>query len=260
MTVSSIVSVPFRGQVIEAQKDGETVKVALKPICENLGIGYESQYNRLLRQPWATISMMNMVAADGRQRDMVAVDRRTFTMWLATIDTRRVRSQAARDLIIAYQQEAADALDRYFNTGVAVNEHLLKAQHLRRMEQVELLQAAEGLVHPDFLEAKTRIVLAREMGETPELDPASRPLYVQDYLKEKQLGSRELQRRGGTFGKQLKQAYIATHGCEPKRADITTGSGQIRKVFAYTEADRPLFDQVWDKTRTKAITVTGLAA
>lgn len=260
MTISSIVSVPFRGQVIEAQKNGETVKVALKPVCENLGLNANGQIQRLKRHPWATTCVIHAVAGDGRQRELVAVDRRTFTMWLATIDTRRVRSQAARDLIIAYQQEAADALDRYFNTGVAVNEHLLKAQHLRRMEQVELLQAAEGLVHPDFLEAKTRIVLAREMGETPELDPASRPLYVQDYLKEKQLGSRELQRRGGTFGKQLKQAYIAAHGCEPKRADITTGSGQIRKVYAYTEADRPLFDQVWGRAQTKAITATGLAA
>lgn len=260
MAISSIVSVPFRGQIIEAQKNGETVKVALKPVCENLGLNANGQIQRLKRQPWATTCVIHTVAGDGRQRELVAVDRRTFTMWLATIDTRRVRSQAARDLIIAYQQEAADALDRYFNTGVAVNEHLLKAQHLRRMEQMELLQAAEGLVHPDFLEAKTRIVLAREMGETPELDPASRPLYVQDYLKEKQLGSRELQRRGGTFGKQLKQAYIATHGCEPKRADITTGSGQIRKVYAYTEADRPLFDQVWDKTRTKALTASGSTA
>lgn len=260
MTVSSIVSVPFRGQVIEAQKDGETVKVALKPICENLGLNANGQIQRLKRQPWATTCVIHAVAGDGRQRELVAVDRRTFTMWLATIDTRRVRSQAARDLIIAYQQEAADALDRYFNTGVAVNEHLLKAQHLRRMEQMELLQAAEGLVHPDFLEAKTRIVLAREMGETPELDPASRPLYVQDYLKEKQLGSRELRHRGGMFGKKLKQAYIAAHRCEPKRADITTGSGQIRKVYAYTEADRPLFDQVWDKAQAKALPVTGLAA
>lgn len=260
MAISSIVSVPFRGQIIEAQKNGETVKVALKPVCENLGLNANGQIQRLKRQPWATTCVIHTVAGDGRQRELVAVDRRTFTMWLATIDTRRVRSQAARDLIIAYQQEAADALDRYFNTGVAVNEHLLKAQHLRRMEQMELLQAAEGLVHPDFLEAKTRIVLAREMGETPELDPESRPLYVQDYLKEKQLGSRELQRRGGTFGKQLKQAYIATHGCEPKRADITTGSGQIRKVYAYTEADRPLFDQVWDKTRTKALTASGSTA
>lgn len=260
MAISSIVSVPFRGQIIEAQKNGETVKVALKPVCENLGLNANGQIQRLKRQPWATTCVIHTVAGDGRQRELVAVDRRTFTMWLATIDTRRVRSQAARDLIIAYQQEAADALDRYFNTGVAVNEHLLKAQHLRRMEQMELLQAADGLVHPDFLEAKTRIVLAREMGETPELDPASRPLYVQDYLKEKQLGSRELQRRGGTFGKQLKQAYIATHGCEPKRADITTGSGQIRIVYAYTEADRPLFDQVWDKTRTKALTASGSTA
>lgn len=149
--------------------------------------------------------MMKTTGSDGKTYEMVALDRRTFTMWLATIDTSRVKSQSARDLIVAYQQEAADALDVYFSTGVAVNEHLLKAQHLRRLEQVELLKAAEGLVHPDFLEAKTRIVIAREMGETPELDPKTRPLYVQDYLREKGLGRTGLKRHAGPFGKDLKR-------------------------------------------------------
>lgn len=205
MTESTLSLVPFRGQVIEAQKDGETVRVELRPICENLGLSYGSQYNRLQRQPWAAISMMKTTGSDGKTYEMVALDCRTFTMWLATIDTSRVKSQSARDLIVAYQQEAADALDAYFSTGVAVNEHLLKAQHLRRLEQVELLKAAEGLVHPDFLEAKTRIVIAREMGETPELDPKTRPLYVQDYLREKGLGRTGLKRHAGPFGKDLKR-------------------------------------------------------
>lgn len=245
MTSTSISQIPFNGQVIEAQKQGDTVLVALKPLCENIGVGYESQYNRLQRTPWATISMMNIVAADGKQRDMTMIDRRTFTMWLATIDTNRLKSEKAKDVVVAYQREAADALDRYFSTGVAVNEHLLNAQHLRRMQNMELLKAAEGLIHPDFLEAKARIVLARETGEVPELDPSTRPLYVQDYLDERGIRGKALGRMAGNFGKTLKKLYIASRGVAPDRADITTGSGQIRKVYAYTEFDRALFDQTW---------------
>lgn len=250
MSVSTLSLVPFKGQVIEAQKKDDKVFVALTPVCENLGLDAKSQRNRIGRQPWANKAMMTSVGADGKQRNMFMVDRRTFTMWLATIDTSRVKSQATRDLIISYQQEAADALDQYFSTGVAVNEHLLKAQHLRRLEQVELLKAAEGLVHPDFLEAKTRIVLARELGEAPELDPSTRPLYVQDYLREKGLGHKGLKQYAGTFGKNLKKLYVKERGCDPQRADITTGSGQIRKVYAYTEADRTLFNQVWNNMFT----------
>lgn len=33
---------------------------------------------------------MTSVAADGKVREMVFIDRRTFTMWLATIDTGRL--------------------------------------------------------------------------------------------------------------------------------------------------------------------------
>lgn len=245
MTSNSIQQIPFNGQVIEAQKQGDTVLVALKPLCENLGIGYESQYNRLQRTPWATISMMNIVAADGKQRDMTMIDRRTFAMWLATIDTNRLKSEKAKDVVVSYQREAADALDRYFNTGVALNEHLLNAEHLRRMQNMELLKAAEGLIHPDFLEAKARIVLARETGEIPELDPTTRPLYVQDYLGGLGIHGKALGRMAGVFGKTLKRLYVARHGMAPDRADITTGSGQIRKVYAYTEASRDLFDQTW---------------
>lgn len=39
--------------------------------------------------------MMTTVAADGKTREMTFIDRRTFTMWLATIDTGRVNSGLA---------------------------------------------------------------------------------------------------------------------------------------------------------------------
>ncbi|KFI80296.1 phage antirepressor N-terminal domain-containing protein [Bifidobacterium mongoliense] len=245
MTSNSIQQIPFNGQIIEAQKQGDSVFVALTPICNNLGLDAKSQRNRIDRQPWATGVMMTSVGADGKQHEMFMIDRRTFTMWLATIDTSRLKSEAAKDVVIAYQKEAADALDRYFNSGVVVNEHLLNAQHLRRMQNMELLKAAEGLIHPDFLEAKARIVLARETGEIPELDPTTRPLYVQDYLGGLGIHGKALGRMAGVFGKTLKRLYVARHGMAPDRADITTGSGQIRKVYAYTEASRDLFDQTW---------------
>lgn len=38
------------------------------------------------------------------------IDRRTLTMWLATLDENRV-AEAARPVVVAFQAEAADALD-----------------------------------------------------------------------------------------------------------------------------------------------------
>lgn len=47
-----IVEVPFNGSVMIAQKldDGE-IYAALKPICENIGIAFNGQRERLNRTP-----------------------------------------------------------------------------------------------------------------------------------------------------------------------------------------------------------------
>lgn len=114
--MASIVHIPFNGQTIDAAKvDGKNdYLVALKRACENLGVSYASQFKRLREQPWATVAVTTMVADDGKKRDMVCIDRQTLVMWLATIDTSRLKSSEARDMVARYQRECAKALDAYF--------------------------------------------------------------------------------------------------------------------------------------------------
>lgn len=66
---------------------------------------------------------------------------------------------------------------------------------------VAMIQAFKGIIQDDYLESKARIVLARQMGELPELESCSRPLYVQDYLKSKGLKSKEIKSKSSSFGK-----------------------------------------------------------
>lgn len=246
--MTEIIRVPFHGTSIVANADG--TQIAIRPICDSIGLAYGAQRNRLQRQPWATVSMMNTVGADGKQRGMLAVDRRTLTMWLATIETSRIKNDQARDLLIAFQREAADALDAYFNQGAAINpradEHQINAAIRHAQMQMELCQAAKGLIHPDHLEARARIVLARGLGERPQL-PADehRILYTQDYLKAKNLSHARMRSVAGVFGKRVKQAYIDRHGCPPQKYPLNLPNGQVREVNAYTEADRDLLDAVW---------------
>ncbi len=83
---SSLIETPFHTQTISAQQDNQgTVLVALKPVCENLGLDYSAQYRRLQRQDWAVVAMMATTGADGKTYEMVGIDRQTFVMWLATI-------------------------------------------------------------------------------------------------------------------------------------------------------------------------------
>ncbi|MFI5504492.1 Rha family transcriptional regulator [Corynebacterium kutscheri] len=126
------------------------------------------------------------------------------------------------------------------------SEHKINTLILQARSQMELCQAAKGLIRDEHLEAKARIILARGLGEAPEIDPATRPLYTADFLKEKNLSTKRMKSVAGVFGKRMKAAYTLEHGQEPGKYDLTLPNGQIRQVNAYTEADRPLMQQVWD--------------
>jgi len=254
---NQLVTIPVPGSnnpIMAVQKDG-TEWAAVRPICDALGIDSKSQRAKLHGKNWATGVIITSVGADGKSREMFMVDRRTLTMWLATIDTNRV-SEAARPTLEAYQLEAANALDAYFHKGGAINpraeEHQLNALMRQSQMRMELCQAAKGLIHPDHLEAKARIVLARGLGEVPELDPGTRPLYTADFLKSKNLSAKKMKSVAPMFGKRMKALYTLEKGKEPEKYDLILPNGQVRKVNGYTEADRPLMQHVWDQYYTTA--------
>lgn len=243
--------VPFHGDAIVALREGDETYVALRPTCDSIGIEYSAQLKRLRRQPWATVVIRPTVAADGKTRDMAFVNARTFTMWLANVDTFRLKNDQARELLVAYQCEATDTLYRYFHDGGAINprasEHQVNAIIRQAQMQMELCQAAKGLIHPDHLEARARVVLAKGLGEHATLDEGTRPLYTADYLKGKNLSQKRTKSIAPMFGKRVKAAYMELHGVAPQRYPLNLSNGQTREVYAYTEADRPLMDQVWDE-------------
>lgn len=165
---NDIVEVPFNGSMMIAQRfdDGE-IYAALKPICENIGIAYNGQWERLNRTPWATIRMIRTVGADGKQRDMVAISRKTLTMWLATIDTNRLSDEQARRNVTVYQQEAAEALDKYFNEGGAIR--------VSDADSDEDIMARAVLVAQKTIERKNQQLQAKD-NQIKELEPKAQAL------------------------------------------------------------------------------------
>ena len=254
---NQLVTIPVPGTsspIMAVQHDG-TEWAAARHICEALGIDWAGQFTKLKKKAWARVELISMHDSSGRKQEISMVDRRTLTMWLATIDTNRI-NEAARPTLEAYQLEAANALDSYFHKGGAINpraeEHQLNALLRQSQMQMELCQAAKGLIHPDHLEAKARIVLARGLGEAPELDPATRPLYTADFLKSKNLSAKKMKSVAPMFGKRMKALYTLEKGQEPEKYDLTLPNGQVRRVNGYTEADRPLMQRVWDQYYTTA--------
>lgn len=139
------VPVPGADDLLALQADG-LEWAALKPMCDSLGIDTWTQQRKLNARSWATTSMKTVVAGDGKPREMVMVDSKTIPMWLATIDENRV-SEDAKPKLIAYQREARDALDAYFNKRNVVSPPVNQLDVLRAaIDQIEAAQreAAEA--------------------------------------------------------------------------------------------------------------------
>ncbi len=221
--------------------------IVLRPALETLGLDYPTQCEKLRRRSWATVGQSPTVAADGRVREMVTVDVRTFLMLLATVDESRV-SDSVRPKLVAYQAEVADAIEAYWMKGAAINprataEQIRNALHEHQLRMLAMAHVAK-LVDPDWLEAKTRHVLARALGEEPEVDPVRRPLTVGEYLEEKGIRGERLRKLAPQFGISLAAKFRTEVGGSRPFVRRFVDNAE-RNVRGYTEAHRQLFDAVW---------------
>ena len=189
--------------IIEALRSGAQGWVLLKPLCEQLGLDFSAQTRRLERQPWATVAIMAMVGADGRERRMLCLDASKVGMWLATLDTKRIKDPAAQAAIGELQIKASEVLDRWlrgpeapaappaprFSGGdsptellIANMQHALQlAQRFQRLE-AEQVQVAQRLA---LVENKQRTA-AQEIEPIspaqPELPGISKRQLIRDHV------------------------------------------------------------------------------
>lgn len=90
-------------------------RVAVRPVCDALGIAYQSQIERLKTDPLisSTVTLSVTVGADEKQREMVTIPFKFVFGWLFRIDSRNVKEDA-RPLVERYQLECYNALYNHF--------------------------------------------------------------------------------------------------------------------------------------------------
>jgi hypothetical protein len=242
--MTEVVKVPFKGdELLTIEVDGRP-HVILKPAFEAIGLDAKTQIDKLAGKSWACTGLVPVQLGDQR-RTMVIADVRTFLMALATVDERRV-SEAARPKLVAYQAEVADAIESYWTKGGALNPRA-SADELERLRlRAAVLQALQGFVDPGFLDAKGRILAAQALGETPELDQATKPLTVSIYLSRKGLKGKEAKAVAPMFGKRLKAAYVEAYSEQPPSVEDVVGR-HVVPVAQYQEQHSHLFDRIWAK-------------
>lgn len=111
---SAIVKVSFDGDDLEVVRKGERAFVVVRRVCEVLTLGLGAQQQKLRAAPWAIISMIDMIGANGKRYETMCLDIECLGMWLATINPRKVGNAALRPKLIRYQIDATRVLNDLF--------------------------------------------------------------------------------------------------------------------------------------------------
>lgn len=110
--------------------------------------------------------------------------------------------------------------------------------------QAELLVTLGPFLPGPYVTAAAKIIVARAMGERPELLPAETPLYAATFLAEKGHRKATVAKFQSGFGQRVSNLYFKVHGRRPEKIPGPAGS-RIDKVAVYTEDDRSLLEQVY---------------
>ncbi|QPB42207.1 phage antirepressor N-terminal domain-containing protein [Rodentibacter haemolyticus] len=114
-------TIQFHNQSLITFEQNGTHYTAMKPICENIGLDWKSQYARIKRDDVlnSTVVIITIVANDGKERQMLCLPIQYLNGWLFGIDVKRVKPEI-RETLITYKKECYQALFDYWNKGVAV--------------------------------------------------------------------------------------------------------------------------------------------
>lgn len=120
LSSQSLVTLDFHGNnLVTFQHDGEPF-VAMRSVCEGMGLDWASQYVKLSKSAVFNHCDITTVGADGKQREMTSMPVRKLPLWLASVNPNKIKDEEKRQRIVLYQEESAIALHDYWMQGVAV--------------------------------------------------------------------------------------------------------------------------------------------
>lgn len=115
---NQIQTVSFHNQQLSILTKDNKPYVAMRPICENIGLDWHAQRQRIKRHKIlnSTAVIITSVAQDGKNREITCLPLSMLNGWLLGIDTNRVKPEL-REKLEQYQLECFDVLFEYWTTG-----------------------------------------------------------------------------------------------------------------------------------------------
>lgn len=147
-SAEGLAKIPFAGAGVFTLPVNGVPHVLLKPSFDHMGLDPDWYIRKLQQQHWAVTGLTPVTAGDGKRYQMITADVRTFLMGLAIIPASRV-NEVSRPLLMAYQTEVADVIERYWTQGGVINPRATEAQLVDLQEEVNALLKARILERMD---------------------------------------------------------------------------------------------------------------
>ncbi|HFC8821438.1 TPA: phage antirepressor N-terminal domain-containing protein [Neisseria cinerea] len=114
--MNQVQNISFHGQTVPVFTQNNQHYVAMKPICENIGLDWASQYKKIQRSEIlkSGMVMMTIPAPDGKTYETACLPLDYLNGWLFGVEANRVKPQI-RESLLQYQRECFRVLNEYFN-------------------------------------------------------------------------------------------------------------------------------------------------
>lgn len=141
-------TISFNNQSLITVEQNGNHYVAMKPICENIGLAWEPQVLRIKRDEVLSQGMIVMIIpTNGGNQNMICLPIEYLNGWLFGIDINRCKPEI-RDTLIKYKKECYQALhDYWFNDKAERKTTVDDRTGLRNA--VNMLVSKKGLIYSD---------------------------------------------------------------------------------------------------------------
>ena len=141
-------TISFNNQSLITVEQNGNHYVAMKPICENIGLAWEPQVLRIKRDEVLSQGMIVMIIpTNGGNQNMICLPIEYLNGWLFGIDINRCKPEI-RNTLIKYKKECYQALHDYWFNGKAERKTTVDDRTGLR-NAVNMLVSKKGLIYSD---------------------------------------------------------------------------------------------------------------
>ena len=141
-------TISFNNQSLITVEQNGNHYVAMKPICENIGLAWEPQVLRIKRDEVLSQGMIVMIIpTNGGNQNMICLPIEYLNGWLFGIDINRCNPEI-RDTLIKYKKECYQALHDYWFNGKAERKTTVDDRTGLR-NAVNMLVSKKGLIYSE---------------------------------------------------------------------------------------------------------------